>query len=259
MPEEINRIVTDAISDYCFVTEKSGRENLLREGIPSEKVFFVGHVMIDTLLKYRARADASTVLEKLGLIDRHGLQHDSISDYAVLTLHRPSNVDEPLVLRGLIETLQRVAALLPVVFPCHPRTTTKIKEFGLTKWVRTDESIRGGAITAVPPLGYLDFLKLVAEARFVLTDSGGIQEETTVLGIPCITLRENTERPVTVTEGTNVLVGTSGEKILAAVNDVLTRKSTNVRVPELWDGHAARRIVDILVQRACTCGPRLGT
>jgi UDP-N-acetylglucosamine 2-epimerase (non-hydrolysing) len=229
MPEEINRLVTDALSDFLFVTEPSGRRNLLAEGVPEEKIFFTGNVMIDTLLRFQDKAAESNVIERLGLRPRN---------YAVVTLHRPSNVDDAAQLRSLFEVLKTVAAGLPVVFPVHPRTRARMESEGLA----------AGSVLCVPPLGYLDFLRLMSEARLVLTDSGGIQEETTILQVPCLTLRENTERPVTMEQGSNHLVGTEPAAILAAVRTVLSESNSirSVRVPDLWDGKASRRIVDIL-------------
>ncbi len=227
MPEEINRLLTDAISDWLFVTETSGIDNLRHEGIPAEKIHFVGNVMIDTLLACRDRAEASPILDQLGL------QRGS---YGVLTLHRPANVDNPEVFSRLMGAIEQLARELPIVFPVHPRTRRSLAAVGA-------ERLPGLILTE--PLGYLDFLKLVAHARLVLTDSGGIQEETTVLGVPCLTLRENTERPVTCSQGTNRLVGLNPERIVAEGLQVLTSPSVG-RVPELWDGQAARRIVDIL-------------
>lgn len=229
MPEEINRIVTDALSDYLFVSEPSGRKNLLAEGVPERKIFFTGNVMIDTLLRFRAKAAQSQVLERLGL--RSG-------GYAVVTLHRPSNVDDPVHLKALLECLEGVAAGLPVVFPLHPRTRARMEA----------ERLTGSGILFVPPLGYLDFLRLTSEARLVLTDSGGIQEETTILQVPCLTMRENTERPVTIDQGSNRLVGTEPAAILEAVRAVLAcpQRQGPARVPDLWDGRASSRIIDIL-------------
>lgn len=228
MPEEINRVLTDAISDWLFVSERSGVENLRREGVPDGRVHLVGNVMIDTLLACRDRAERSTILEDLRLLDR---------GYAVVTLHRPANVDDPATLGRLVGVLGRLAGELPVVFPVHPRTRAALGGV-----------LQGPAsgIVAIDPLGYLDFLKLTAHARLVLTDSGGIQEETTVLNVPCLTLRENTERPATVDEGTNVLVGMDPTRILAAAWRAIAAPPGPARTPELWDGRAAGRVVDAL-------------
>ncbi|HYP13239.1 MAG TPA: UDP-N-acetylglucosamine 2-epimerase (non-hydrolyzing) [Bryobacteraceae bacterium] len=227
MPEEINRILTDAISDYLFITEMSGQENLRNEGVPVEKIHFVGNVMIDTLLRFREKAAQSDVLGRLGL------EHQG---YAVATLHRPSNVDVPERLAALLDMLQSVGAMIPVVFPVHPRTKSKIEAIG-----RETPGVR-----FVPPQGYLDFMRLTSSARLVLTDSGGIQEETTILQGPCLTLRENTERPVTVTHGTNQLITGGPGKVLDAVQQTLGAPMPSHRIPELWDGKAAERILDVL-------------
>ena len=229
MPEEVNRRVVDAISDVFYVTEKSGVENLRREGKPEAAIHFVGHVMIDNLMHQ---------LEKLGRIDVATLSSNQMKrkkgEYAVVTLHRPSNVDDRDTFRRLAGALETVAAELPLVFPVHPRTRHNMERFG----VRFSERV-----LTTRPLGYLDFLNLWKDARVVLTDSGGIQEETTALGVPCLTLRENTERPITVEEGTNELVGTDPESIVGAARRVLGGGGKRGRRPELWDGRAAERIV----------------
>jgi UDP-N-acetylglucosamine 2-epimerase (non-hydrolysing) len=234
MPEEINRVLTDSISDLLFCTEQSGVDNLRREGVAEAKIHLVGNVMIDTLLRHRERAEQSRALETLGLAGK---------SYAVLTLHRPSNVDDPVVLAKLLDVLEVVLADGPLVFPVHPRTRQKLAEFGLAARVAAQPDLR-----PVDPLGYLDFLKLMAHARVVLTDSGGIQEETTILGVPCLTLRENTERPVTVELGTNRLVGQQPDRILAAYREVMAARGAAPRIPPLWDGRAAGRIVGVLRQ-----------
>ena len=235
MPEEINRLLTDQLADLLLTPSADADRNLLAEGIAPERVRLVGNVMIDSLLKHLAAAEASRVREELGL---GGL------DYAVVTLHRPSNVDDPEVLRRILSALARVGRLLPVVFPVHPRTRRQLEEFGLAGGGEP----RGG-LRLVEPLGYLDFLRLYSGARLVLTDSGGIQEETTALGIPCLTLRENTERPVTVELGTNQLVGTDPARIVEAAGRALDADATGTppRVPPLWDGRAADRILDALI------------
>jgi UDP-N-acetylglucosamine 2-epimerase (non-hydrolysing) len=227
MPEEINRIVTDAVSDLLFVSEPSGERNLLAEGVPRERIHFAGNVMIDTLLRFRAKADRSDVLERLDLAP---------GGYAVATLHRPSNVDRAGSLSLLTGALSRIARRLPVVFPVHPRTAQALAAAGLDL----------SGVRAVPPQGYLDFLCLLSRARLVLTDSGGVQEETTVLGVPCLTLRDSTERPVTVEQGTNRLAGTDPERIVAAAAEALEAPPPASRVPERWDGRAAARILDVL-------------
>jgi UDP-N-acetylglucosamine 2-epimerase (non-hydrolysing) len=234
MPEEINRVLTDAISDVLFCTESSGVENLLREGVPGEKIHLVGNVMIDTLLRHRERALSSPVLADLGLQER---------GYSVLTLHRPSNVDDPAVLGKLLDALEVVQRDMPLVFPAHPRTREKLRRFGLADRVTGMPNLR-----ILDPLGYLEFLKLMACARVVLTDSGGIQEETTILRVPCLTLRENTERPVTAEVGTNRIVGQDPERIVAAYREVVAGESVEGGIPPLWDGRAADRIADVLVE-----------
>ena len=251
MPEEINRILTDAISDYLFVTEKSGEDNLLKEGIPGEKIFFVGNVMIDTLLKHKEKAERSKILDQLGL--RH-LTADGpvIKDYGVLTLHRPSNVDERETFQNILEALLDVSERLPVFFPVHPRTRAKIAEFDFGRHFAPTSGIdpsRG--MRLIDPLGYLDFLSLMSRAKIVLTDSGGMQEETTALGIPCVTLRENTERPVTVTHGTNVIAGVEKKRIVQCALSALNLSGPGSygpapSLPPLWDGKAAERLVEIL-------------
>jgi UDP-N-acetylglucosamine 2-epimerase (non-hydrolysing) len=235
MPEEINRLLTDQIADLLFTPSSDADTNLRAEGIPEERIRFVGNVMIDSLLKQLERAKSSTIKEQLGVAD---------SDYAVLTLHRPSNVDERETFSRIIEALEEIARRLPVIFPAHPRTRKTIAELGLT-----DRIQRMNGLRLLEPLGYLDFLRLFSGAKVVLTDSGGLQEETTALGIPCLTLRENTERPITVEMGTNVIVGTDPQRIvnaaLAALDGAPSPKFA--RVPPLWDGRAADRIVDALV------------
>lgn len=227
MPEEINRILTDQIADMLFITENSAERNLLNEGVKKEKIHFVGNVMIDSLVKNLQVADGSNILQENGF-EKGG--------YSVITLHRPSNVDHPSKLAELIGALDRVAADIPVIFPIHPRTRKNLVDFKITpKYIRL-----------IDPVGYLDFLKLMKESRFVMTDSGGIQEETTYLGIPCLTLRENTERPVTVEQGTNILLGTSSEALIREAAKVLSGQCKTGSIPELWDGKAACRIVDVL-------------
>jgi UDP-N-acetylglucosamine 2-epimerase (non-hydrolysing) len=235
MPEEINRILTDRLSDLLFVTERSGVENLRREGIAEDRIHLVGNVMIDTLLAHRESAHALDVPARLGLQPQ---------GYGVLTLHRPSNVDDLAVLERLFRAIGVVAADVPLVFPAHPRTRPM-----LAKSPAIQRLVEDGRIRLHDPLGYLEFLGLTAASRVVLTDSGGIQEETTVLGVPCLTLRTSTERPVTISEGTNRLVGTEPADIIAGWNAIKAGGGT-ARVPEYWDGQAARRIVDILLRHA---------
>lgn len=234
MPEEINRVVTDALSDFLFVTEPSGVENLRREGVPDGRVHFVGNVMIDTLLANLEAARASTVLEDLALPPR---------GYAVLTLHRPSNVDDRETFVRLFGAIRRISRDMPIAFPVHPRTRANLVRFGLL-----DGDGRGDldGVRLVEPLGYLDFLRLMAESRLILTDSGGIQEEATILKVPCLTLRENTERPVTVDVGCNQLVGTDPDRILSAYRLAIAPDRAPPRTPDKWDGHAAERIAAVL-------------
>jgi UDP-N-acetylglucosamine 2-epimerase (non-hydrolysing) len=248
MPEEINRIVTDSISDYLFTTEESANQNLLHEGIPAERIFFVGNVMIDTLLRHRSTARDSTILQDLQLVGSHG-----VKPYAILTLHRPSNVDDKVVFYRMLDAFLEISKRMPVIFPAHPRTLKRIQDDGLGDYF-VDHFVQGPEpwdsrvrIRLVPPLGYLDFLNLMSEAKVVLTDSGGVQEETTILGVPCITLRDRTERPVTVDHGTNVLVGSSPEKIVQEFNRVSRYGRKPTWPPCYWDGHAAKRIVKVLV------------
>jgi len=227
MPEEVNRIVTDSLSDILFTSERSGDENLIAEGIPRERIVFVGNVMIDTLKSHLEAARRS------GALERHGVES---REYVLVTLHRPSNVDTSEVFDPIMDVIAELSSELKVVFPVHPRT-----KGALDGWAER----RGGLpaqITAVPPVGYLEFAHLMSEARLVMTDSGGIQEETTVLGVPCLTLRENTERPVTVSEGTNRIVGQDPAKIREAARQVLASDSAVGRIPEGWDGRAAQRI-----------------
>jgi len=232
MPEEINRILTDSISDYLFCTEQSGIDNLLAEGVGENKIFLVGNVMIDTLLKNRERAESSSILESYGV---------KPGGYAVLTLHRPSNVDDPDVFDSILAALKVIQEDMSIIFPLHPRTRNRIASTSLAEQFKAMPNLR-----LVDPVGYLDFLKLLASARLVLTDSGGIQEETTILKVPCLTLRENTERPVTCEIGTNRLVGVETEAILNAYREFVTENPRKTEIPPLWDGQAARRIVTVL-------------
>lgn len=238
MPEEINRVLTDQISDLLLTTERSAVGNLIREGIDPKRVHFVGNVMIDTLRANLPRAitPAETLKQNVGSIDFPTRP----KQFAVLTLHRPSNVDDPKVLRSLLEAMSTISTDLPILFPVHPRTREKIERFGFM------EIISKASVALLPPLGYLEMLGLMRDALLVLTDSGGIQEETTALGIPCITLRSNTERPITVSEGTNTVTGSRPDKIFAVYREVMTTGGKAGRVPEFWDGHAADRIAVIL-------------
>ncbi len=236
MPEEINRLCTDVLCDYLFTTDLLANENLRKEGVSEEKIYFVGNVMIDTLLKHKRLA------EGLDLSDKWGLRPQG---YATLTLHRPSNVDDEAVLQGILEALTNIAQVMPIIFPIHPRTKKMIGHFGFENFFSNGSKPRGIWITE--PLGYLEFLHLNMHARMVLTDSGGLQEETTVLGVPCLTLRENTERPITCLEGTNVVVGNRKENILAAAGKIFKGDHPKGRVPEKWDGQAAKRIVEVIL------------
>jgi UDP-N-acetylglucosamine 2-epimerase (non-hydrolysing) len=231
MPEEVNRIVTDRLCDILLTPSADGDENLRKEGTPEERIFRVGNVMIDTLLDHLPKARKTDSLAKLGV---------EPGKYAVVTLHRPSNVDEPETLRGIIGALEQIQRQLAVVFPAHPRTRKRFEEFGLAERMAGMKNLR-----LCDPLGYLDFLGLTSQAKLVLTDSGGLQEETTALGIPCFTIRENTERPITITEGTNTLVGVDPEKIVAGAKAALSGRGKGGRTPELWDGKASERIAKV--------------
>ena len=240
MPEEINRILTDQIADRLYTTERSALDNLVREGIPAGRVQFVGNVMIDSLLasKPRARSARDTLVACAADVSVLGHAHG----YGVVTLHRPSNVDQPDTLKEMLEILGEVAAKVPLVFALHPRTRNNIDRFNLLGLVDAARMV------LLPPQGYLEMLGLMAGASLVLTDSGGLQEETTALGVPCLTLRENTERPITVEEGTNTLVGRNRDAIVGQVDEILAGRGKRGRVPELWDGHAAERIAADLWQ-----------
>jgi UDP-N-acetylglucosamine 2-epimerase (non-hydrolysing) len=234
MPEEINRILTDALADYLFVTEEDAIQHLLKEGRPRESIYLVGNVMIDSLRHFLPLAQKSAIGEQLALKNGVAWQR-----FAVLTLHRPSNVDSTEKLAELLGAIDSIAAQVPVIFPVHPRTQQRLAQAG----IKTHSQL-----TLIPPIGYLDFLCLLSKATLVLTDSGGIQEETTALGVPCLTLRENTERPITISEGTNQLIGTDPAKIIAAAHDIIAGKGKPGRIPPFWDGHAAARIVDVLLK-----------
>lgn len=249
MPEEINRIVTDALSRYLFITEESAADNLRREGHPDSAIFFVGNVMVDSLLWCRNLAKSSTIIERLRLPKK-----GDGDGFALVTLHRPSNVDTPATLERVLSALAAIAQRLPVVLPAHPRTRGRVQEFGLDRFFEPLDTVSGpqasGRITLLEPAGYVDFFRLMSEARLVLTDSGGIQEETTCLGIPCLTLRDNTERPVTITSGTSTLVGNDPDRIRAGFEAALANGALTPRRPPLWDGHAAERIVQALVDHS---------
>lgn len=233
MPEEINRALTDAISDYLFTTSADNNENLKREGVAEEKIYLVGNVMVDCLTQYKEKAKKSLFLNRLGLA-RQG--------YALVTLHRPSNVDDQKSLLGIIKALSIISQKIPVVYPIHPRTKKNITQFGFDYYFRNKQ------ILVIEPLGYLDFLNLEINAKLVLTDSGGMQEETTVLNVPCLTLRDTTERPVTVTQGTNTLVWNVTERIIEEAQKIIDGHANNSRCPEFWDGKSAVRIVDIIAK-----------
>ena len=235
MPEEINCLLTDQISDLLLTPSRDGDVNLLAEGVPRERIRFVGNVMIDSLLGNLERARKSSTLADLNLAGK---------DYALLTLHRPSNVDQKDGFGGILDSLTEIARQMPIVFPAHPRTRKMIDELGLS------EKVERAGLRVIEPVGYLGFVQLLEGARLVLTDSGGIQEETTVLGVPCITLRENTERPITVEVGTNVIAGTDHARIVEAARQALESPAdkSSIRVPELWDGHTAERILDALIE-----------
>lgn len=231
MPEEINRMVTDRLSSLLLTPSRDGDRNLAAEGVPESRVHFVGNVMIDTLLRHRASAPWERVRASLDVEPR---------GYAVLTLHRPANVDTPEALARLLDRLAPVVARMPIVFPVHPRTAARLRSFDLGE--------RAGRLRTIDPLGYLEFVALLDHAACVLTDSGGIQEETTVLDVPCFTLRDNTERPVTIEEGTNTLVGADARDLAAAFDDFLRTGGKRGRVPELWDGHAGERIAAVVAR-----------
>ena len=232
MPEEINRIMTDRITDFHFTTESSACQNLINEGADENAIFFVGNVMIESLLNHIKIAQSRGITNQLGL---------EMKNYALLTLHRPENVDDSRTLKNILGAVNNVAEKVPVIFPCHPRTRLSIDKYKLSSYFGET------GIRLVDPVGYLDFLKLESEAALVLTDSGGIQEETTVLNIPCLTLRKSTERPVTLTEGTNILVGAYPEKIVAAAENILNGNVKTGKFPKYWDGRVAERIVDVFM------------
>ncbi len=229
MPEEINRMVTDILSKYCFTTSPEAEVNLKREGVSEDRIFFVGNIMIDSLLFYLEKAEASSVMDDLNLEE---------GGYALVTLHRPSNVDVPEVFKGIMDALEEISKSLKVVFPVHPRTRKMIESYG--------DVYNTAGLKLIDPIGYLDFIRAMKSAKIVITDSGGIQEETTVLGVPCLTVRHNTERPITIDVGTNVLVGTARDKIIAEADRVLRGSAVEHGIPPLWDGRTAGRIADVL-------------
>jgi UDP-N-acetylglucosamine 2-epimerase (non-hydrolysing) len=245
MPEEINRTLTDQLSDFLFVSEPSGLDNLRQEGCSEDKIYFVGNVMIDTLMYFRHKAARSAILDSMNLTDK---------TYILLTLHRPSNVDSPEIFEKILSGLTKISQHLPIIFPSHPRTRKMISKFNLDKYFKYSKAPLPidppEGILLVDPLGYLDFLKMMTQAKIVLTDSGGIQEETTILGVPCLTLRENTERPITVSEGTNTIVGTNPDTMVRECLKILNHDVKKSQIPQLWDGHAAERIVRVLARSA---------
>ncbi len=233
MPEEINRLVTDSISDILFTTTQDADVNLIKEGVPKDRIYFVGNVMIDTLLLNVKRAESSRILKTLRLKKNH---------YALMTLHRPSNVDSKENLSLILKAIEKVQTKTKIIFPIHPRTRKNIKKYFSATWLKGMKNL-----ILTEPKGYLDFLHLMRNAKFVITDSGGIQEETTSLGIPCLTVRENTERPITITHGTNTLVGLNKNKIIKESFKILSGKGKKGRRPKYWDGKASERIVSTLV------------
>lgn len=237
MPEEINRVLTDQLAELHFTTERGAADNLLAEGIAPDGIHFVGNVMIDTLLHHRAQAEAPATT-----LARHGVDADAgmlAAGFALVTMHRPSNVDDAATLRRMMDTLEALSERLPVVFPVHPRTRKGLEVVGLPRG-------RSHPVALLPPVAYLEMLGLMRDASVVLTDSGGMQEETTALGVPCLTLRDSTERPVTVEQGTNTITGTDRHRILRAVDHTLASGGKAGRVPELWDGRAGERIARVL-------------
>lgn len=228
MPEEINRVLTDSISRWLFVSEPSGMENLRKEGADPDNVFFVGNVMIDTLMACQDRFEQAVELSDFGVRER---------EYAVLTLHRPANVDDPTTFANLLSAVREVQRELPVIFPVHPRTRKAL----------FNQSCELPNLKLVEPLGYLEFMKLISHAQLVMTDSGGIQEETTYLGVPCLTLRNNTERPITVEQGTNILVGLDPVRIVAAARTAIESDRKSYKIPNMWDGQSSNRILNVLM------------
>ncbi|HDR88167.1 MAG TPA: UDP-N-acetylglucosamine 2-epimerase (non-hydrolyzing) [Bacteroidetes bacterium] len=233
MPEEINRMVTDVLAEYLFVSEPSGLANLRKEGIPEEKTYPVGNIMIDSLTHYLPKTEKSTILKNLELRTR---------DYVLVTFHRPNNVDLEIKLTELVNFLNRLSESKKVIFPVHPRTRINLEQYGLISKLES-------RVILTEPMGYIDFLTLTRHARLVITDSGGIQEETTWLGVPCITVRDNTERPVTVDQGTNVLAGTDLNRVQKLAGNMLEGKTKKGKIPEYWDGKTANRIVQILLRK----------
>lgn len=236
MPEEINRVLTDSISDYLFTTEESANVNLLKEGLKKTSIYFVGNVMIDTLMANKKKAADSAILERLRL---------KKGKYAILTLHRPGNVDDKDMLLNIIRALREVQKGIRVVWPIHPRAKKAISRFKINGRITGMSNLK-----IVPAMGYLDFLRLMTDSKFALTDSGGIQEESTILNVPCLTLRRNTERPVTVEEGTNIIVGQDADRIVKESTRIISGRFKKGRTPRFWDGRAAERIVRILIKES---------
>ncbi len=235
MPEEVNRIVTDRLANYLMITEQSGIDNLIAEGISEDKIFFTGNVMIDSLVKFREKAAQTTIMRELEL---------SPQSFVLMTMHRPSNVDEASGLRIIVRIIEHLTSLRRVIFPIHPRTLKQLESFGLAKQLHALSNL-----TLLDPLGYLEFLSLMENAALLITDSGGIQEETTYLQVPCLTLRENTERPVTVELGTNELMAIDAEKVNQRASEILSGKNVQGSIPPLWDGHASERIAQVFAER----------
>jgi UDP-N-acetylglucosamine 2-epimerase (non-hydrolysing) len=251
MPEEVNRLVTDALSTYLFTPSSYADENLLREGIPPERIYQVGDIMVDSLLFHLDEAKKSDILDRLGLRKESSTPLNSVAPYTLLTLHRPSNVDDQTSLQHILAALEIISQEIPIIFPIHPRTQKQLAYFDLQNKVRVHDIVQGAdlsgpGIHSIDPLGYLDFMSLMVSAQFVITDSGGIQEETTVLGIPCLTLRKNTERPITVSKGTNTLVGADKNLIISEAHKILNGFGKKGTIPELWDGKTAERIVRVI-------------
>ncbi|MFC1888047.1 non-hydrolyzing UDP-N-acetylglucosamine 2-epimerase [Candidatus Cloacimonadota bacterium] len=235
MPEELNRLMTDAISDFLLIPSRDAELNLLNEGVSKEKIHFVGNIMIDSLIQYKDKAEESNILNELGLV-----ADSTITDYVLITMHRPSNVDTEESLRIILKTFQILSEQIKLVFPIHPRALKNIRKFGM------EDDFRAIAnLALIEPVGYYDFMKLQMYSRFILTDSGGIQEESTYFGIPCLTVRDNTERPITITEGTNELIELSETKILEASTKILKGSFKTGTIPEKWDGRTAERIVEL--------------
>jgi UDP-N-acetylglucosamine 2-epimerase (non-hydrolysing) len=231
MPEEVNRILVDHMSELFFISEEDGMDNLLKEGVEFDKMHFVGNTMIDTLVHFMPKIDASTILDKIGIEPKN---------YAVLTFHRPNNVDDPKALKKILLSIQLLSVKIPLVFPIHPRTMKNIKAFGFEKLLPKSN------LYFTEPLGYFEFMKLIKEAKMVITDSGGIQEETTFLQVPCLTVRPSTERPVTVNEGTNTLLALDTQAIMEESSSILEGYRKEGRIPDFWDGKASERIAEIL-------------